>query len=150
VDLPPGTGDAQLTLVQSVPLTAGVIVTTPSGVALLDAEKGLRMFGKVNVPVLGIVENMSYFVCPHCHGETDIFSRGGGREVGEALGVPFLGEIPLDPTIRKGGDSGAPVMAAAPEGAEARAFRDLAEKVRRAADAAAEAMPELTLIRQEP
>lgn len=143
VDLPPGTGDAQLTLVQSVPLTGGVIVTTPSGVALLDAEKGLRMFGKVNVPVLGIVENMSYFVCPHCEQETDIFSRGGGREVSEALGVPFLGEIPLDPAIRKGGDTGAPIVAMVPEGTEARAFRDLAEKVRLAADAAAEAMPEL-------
>ncbi|MBI4841749.1 MAG: Mrp/NBP35 family ATP-binding protein [candidate division NC10 bacterium] len=143
VDLPPGTGDAQLTLVQSVPLTGGVIVTTPSSVALLDAEKGLRMFRKVRVPVLGIVENMSYFICPHCQAETDVFSRGGGREVSEALGVPFLGEIPLHPAIRKGGDTGSPVVVGTPESAEARAFRDLAEKVRRAAEAAIEAMPQL-------
>ncbi len=143
VDLPPGTGDAQLTLVQSVPLTGGVIVTTPSGVALLDAEKGLRMFGKVNVPVLGIVENMSYFTCPHCQQETDIFSRGGGLEVSEILGIPFLGEIPLDPAIRKGGDTGAPVVAVAPESAEARPFRDLADKVRGAAEVVAPALPEM-------
>jgi ATP-binding protein involved in chromosome partitioning len=145
VDLPPGTGDAQLTLVQTVPLTGGIIVTTPSTVALLDGEKGLQMFTKVRVPVLGIVENMSYFVCPYCHGETDVFSRGGGREVSETLGVPFLGEIPLDPAIRKGGDVGSPVAVQGPECAQARAFRDLAEKVRRTADAVAVDVPELII-----
>lgn len=145
VDLPPGTGDAQLTLVQSVPLTGGVIVTTPSAVALMDAEKGLKMFREARVPILGIVENMSYFVCPHCQGETDIFSRGGGREVSEALGVPFLGEIPIEPAIRKGGDTGAPVVVAMPESREALVFRNLAEKVRLAAEAAAEAMPQVII-----
>lgn len=145
VDLPPGTGDAQLTLVQSVPLTGGVIVTTPSAVALMDAEKGLKMFREARVPILGIVENMSYFICPHCQGETDIFSRGGGREVSEALGVPFLGEIPIEPAIRKGGDTGAPVVVAMPESREALVFRNLAEKVRLAADAAVEAMPQMII-----
>ena len=145
VDLPPGTGDAQLTLVQSVPLTGGVIVTTPSAVALMDAEKGLQMFREARVPILGIVENMSYFVCPHCQGETDIFSRGGGREVSEALGVSFLGEIPIEPAIREGGDTGAPVVVAMPESAEALVFRNLAEKVRLAAEAAAEAMPQVII-----
>lgn len=145
VDLPPGTGDTQLTLVQSVPLTGGVIVTTPSVVALMDAERGLRMFREARVPILGIVENMSYFICPHCHGETDIFSRGGGRQVSDSLGVPFLGEIPLNPAIREGGDHGAPIVAAMPESPEALIFRDVADKVRRAAEAAAEAMPQMII-----
>lgn len=145
VDLPPGTGDAQLTLVQAVPLTGGVIVTTPSAVALMDAEKGLQMFREARVPILGIVENMSYFVCPHCQGETDIFSRGGGRKVSESLGVSFLGEIPINPAIREGGDTGAPVVVAKPESAEALIFRNLAEKVRLEAEAAAEAMPQVII-----
>jgi ATP-binding protein involved in chromosome partitioning len=145
VDLPPGTGDAQLTLVQAVPLTGGVIVTTPSAVALMDAEKGLKMFREARVPILGIVENMSYFICPHCQGETDIFSRGGGREVSEALGVPFLGEIPIKSAIREGGDTGAPVVVATPESAEALVFRTLADKVRLAAETAAEAMPHVII-----
>ncbi|NJD68819.1 MAG: chromosome partitioning protein [Candidatus Methylomirabilota bacterium] len=145
VDLPPGTGDTQLTLVQSVPLTGGVIVTTPSVVALMDAERGLRMFREARVPILGIVENMSYFICPHCQGETDIFSRGGGRQVSESLGVPFLGEIPLNPAIREGGDHGAPIVVAMPESAEAQIFRAVAEKVRLAAETAAEAMPQMTI-----
>jgi ATP-binding protein involved in chromosome partitioning len=143
VDLPPGTGDTQLTLVQSVPLTGGVIVTTPSVVALMDAERGLKMFREARVPILGIVENMSYFICPHCQGETDIFSRGGGRKVSEALGVPFLGEIPLNSAIREGGDTGAPVVVARPESAEAQAFRNVAEKVRLATETIAEAMPQM-------
>lgn len=145
VDLPPGTGDTQLTLVQAVPLTGGVIVTTPSAVALMDAERGLRMFREARVPILGIVENMSYFICPHCQGETDIFSRGGGRQVSDSLGVPFLGEIPLNPTIREGGDTGAPVVVAMPESAEAQIFRDVADKVRLATEAAAEAMPQMII-----
>lgn len=145
VDLPPGTGDTQLTLVQSVPLTGGVIVTTPSVVALMDAERGLKMFREARVPILGIVENMSYFICPHCQGETDIFSHGGGRQVSESLGVPFLGEIPLNPAIREGGDNGAPVVVARPESAEALIFRSVADKVRLAAEAAAEAMPQMII-----
>ncbi len=145
VDLPPGTGDTQLTLVQAVPLTGGVIVTTPSAVALMDAERGLRMFREARVPILGIVENMSYFICPHCQGETDIFSRGGGRQVSDSLGVPFLGEIPLNPTIREGGDTGAPVVVAMPESSEAQVFRNVADKVRLATEAAAEAMPQMII-----
>ncbi len=145
VDLPPGTGDTQLTLVQAVPLTGGVIVTTPSAVALMDAERGLRMFREARVPILGIVENMSYFICPHCQGETDIFSRGGGRQVSDSLGVPFLGEIPLNPTIREGGDTGAPVVVAMPESPEAQIFRNVADKVRLATEAAAEAMPQMII-----
>jgi ATP-binding protein involved in chromosome partitioning len=129
VDLPPGTGDAQLTLTQKVPLSGAVIVTTPNEVALIDARKGLAMFQKVNVPVLGIVENMSYFVCPHCQGESDIFSRGGGERTALQMGVPFLGAIPLDPSVRMAGDDGMPVVLGAPDSAVASAFRELAGKV---------------------
>lgn len=129
IDLPPGTGDAQLSLVQDVPLSGAVIVTTPSDVALLDAEKGLRMFDQVGVAVLGIVENMSYFVCPHCRAESDVFSRGGGRRVSEALGAPFLGEVPLHPRIREGGDGGTPIIISAPESPEAQAFLAIARQV---------------------
>lgn len=128
VDLPPGTGDAQLTLTQKVPLSGAVIVTTPNEVALIDARRGLAMFQKTNVPVLGIVENMSYFVCPHCQGETDVFSRGGGERTARELGVPFLGAVPLDPAVRETGDSGTPVVLAAPESASAKAFVAVAER----------------------
>ena len=110
VDLPPGTGDTQLTLLQSVPVSGAVIVTTPQEVAVDDARKGLRMFGKHDTPVLGIVENMSGFVCPDCGGEHDVFDSGGGREFAAANDMPFLGEIPLDPAVREGGDGGAPVV----------------------------------------
>lgn len=126
VDLPPGTGDAQLTLTQKVPLTGAVIVTTPQDVALIDAKKGLAMFRKVNVPVLGIIENMSYFLCPHCSGRTEIFSHGGARAYSESVGVPFLGEIPLEAAIRLGGDSGVPIFAAQPDSAQAAIFRTIA------------------------
>lgn len=129
VDLPPGTGDAQLTLTQKVPISGAVIVTTPNEVALIDARKGLAMFQKTEVPVLGIVENMSYFVCPHCRGESDIFSRGGGERTAKELGVPFLGAIPLDPSVRASGDDGMPVVLAAPASPVAAAFRALAERV---------------------
>ncbi len=142
VDLPPGTGDAQLTLVQSVPLAGAVIVTTPSDVSLQDAEKGLRMFRKVGVPVFGIVENMSYFVCPCCGTETDIFSRGGGRRVAEALGAPFLGELPLDPRTRRGGDTGEPVAAGDPAGPAAAPFFALAALLETALAALPAAAPE--------
>ncbi len=137
VDLPPGTGDAQLTLTQKVPLSGAVIVTTPNEVALVDARKGLAMFQKVNVPILGIVENMSYFVCPHCQGVSDIFSRGGGERTAKEMGVPFLGAIPLDPSVRLSGDDGTPVVLGAPESAVAAAFRDLAGMVARQASIAA-------------
>lgn len=129
VDLPPGTGDAQLTLTQKVPLSGAVIVTTPQDVALIDARKGLAMFRKVNVPVVGIVENMSGFVCPHCGEETHVFKQGGGERTAEILGCPFLGAIPLDPAIVQGGDDGEPIVVAQPEGPHADAFKRVAEAV---------------------
>jgi len=129
VDMPPGTGDAQLTLSQKVLLSGAVIVTTPQDVALADAIKGVAMFRKVGVPVLGIVENMSYFACPHCGERTDVFGHGGGRTEAESMGVPFLGEIGLDPAIRDSGDAGTPVTAAYPDSPRAAAFREIAERV---------------------
>jgi len=117
VDLPPGTGDVQLSLVQSVPLTGAVVVTTPSQVALADVRKAIEMFRQVNVEVLGIVENMSYFACPHCHKRVDIFGAGEGKRMADAFGVPLLGEIEIEPQIRIGGDTGKPVAAQAnPDG----------------------------------
>ncbi len=110
-DLPPGTGDIQLTLVQTIPLTGAVIVTTPQDISLADARKGFVMFQKVNVPILGIIENMSYYVCSHCGHRENIFDNGGGRKAAEELGVPFLGEIPLTTNIRVAGDTGRPVAA---------------------------------------
>lgn len=110
VDLPPGTGDVVISLVQTVPVSGAVVVTTPSDVSLQDARKALEMFKQVKVDILGIVENMSYFVCPHCHQEIDIFSKGGGERTAKQFDVPFLGSIELDPDIRKAGDSGAPIV----------------------------------------
>ena len=132
VDLPPGTGDAQLTLTQEVPLDGAVIVTTPQDVALIDARKGLAMFKKVNVPVLGVVENMSVFVCPHCGARTEIFKTGGGRRTAEQLGVPFLAEIPIEPEIVVGGDAGSPIVVTHPDSLAAKAFTGLAEAVTKA------------------
>ena len=132
IDMPPGTGDAQLTLVQTVPLTGAIIVTTPSELSLVDAEKGLEMYRSVHAPVLGIIENMTYFVCPHCGERTDIFSHGGGREISQRLGVEFLGELPLDPTVRKLGDEGRPIVRSDPNSPVARAFFDIAGKIRSA------------------
>jgi ATP-binding protein involved in chromosome partitioning len=129
VDMPPGTGDAQLTMAQQVPLAGTVIVSTPQDLALIDARKGLAMFRRVDVPVLGIVENMSTFICPHCGQRTDLFGHGGARQEAERLGVPFLGEIPLDITIRERSDAGTPVIAADPDGPPARAFRQIAAAV---------------------
>jgi ATP-binding protein involved in chromosome partitioning len=129
VDMPPGTGDAQLTMAQRVPLKGAVIVSTPQDLALIDARKGLAMFRKTKVPILGIVENMSVFVCPHCGAESHIFSHGGARKVAESLGAPFLGEIPLVPAIRETSDAGTPIVAHAPQSPEARAFIALAEIV---------------------
>jgi len=130
VDMPPGTGDAQLTMAQQVPLSGAVIVSTPQDIALLDARKGLNMFRKVDVPVFGIVENMSYFVCGACGTRHDVFGHGGARSEAERLGVPFLGEVPLHLRIRETSDGGTPIVAAEPDGGEARAFLAVAEAVR--------------------
>jgi ATP-binding protein involved in chromosome partitioning len=129
VDLPPGTGDAQLTMAQQVPLSGAVIVSTPQDIALLDARKGLNMFRKVDVPVLGIVENMSYFLCPHCGERSDIFSHGGARREAEKLGVDFLGEIPLDMAIRETSDGGHPIAVSDPASPHAKTYRAIAEQV---------------------
>lgn len=126
IDLPPGTGDVQLSLSQIFPLTGAVMVTTPQQVALVDVVKGANMFERVNVPLLGVVENMSTFVCPCCGTKTDIFSNGGGRNLAAQRGWPFLGEIPIDPSVRVGGDVGTPVVISHPASAVARAFRDAA------------------------
>jgi ATP-binding protein involved in chromosome partitioning len=130
VDMPPGTGDAQLTMAQQVPLKGAVIVSTPQDLALIDARRGIAMFKRVNVPVLGIIENMSYFLCPHCGTRSDVFSHGGARHEAERLGVPFLGEVPLHMTIREKSDAGLPVVASEPDGPLAAVYRDIATKVR--------------------
>jgi ATP-binding protein involved in chromosome partitioning len=130
VDMPPGTGDAQLTIAQQVPLAGSVIVSTPQDLALIDARRGIAMFNRVNVPVLGIVENMSFFQCPHCGERSDIFGHGGARKEAERLKVPFLGEVPLDMAIRETSDSGLPVVATQPDGPLAKIYREIAGKVR--------------------
>jgi ATP-binding protein involved in chromosome partitioning len=130
VDMPPGTGDAQLTLAQTVPLKGAVIVSTPQDLSLIDARRGLAMFTKVNVPVLGIIENMSYFQCPHCGTQSDIFGHGGARHEAEHLAVPFLGEVPLHMSIRTTSDAGTPVVESEPDGAHAAIYRAIASKVR--------------------
>ena len=127
IDLPPGTGDAHLSLIQTVPLSGGVIVTTPQDVALIDVKRGIQMFKKLNVPVLGIIENMSYLQ----DGDKiiDIFGRGGGKAIADKFEVPFLGEIPIDPEIRKGGDSGQPIVYSNPESETSQAFSKIAERI---------------------
>ena len=129
VDMPPGTGDAQLTMAQQVPLKGAVIVSTPQDLALIDARRGVAMFKRVNVPVLGVVENMSYFLCPKCGTRSNIFSHGGARHEAERLGVPFLGEVPLHMTIREKSDSGLPVVATEPDSPYTKIYRDIAAKV---------------------
>src|SRR5689334_8449936 len=129
VDMPPGTGDAQLTMAQQVALAGAVIVSTPQDIALIDARKGLNMFTKVNVPVLGIIENMSYFLCPHCGERSDIFSHGGARREAERLGTDFLGEVPLDLAIRETSDEGRPIVVAQPESQHAQIFRQMASRI---------------------
>jgi len=129
VDLPPGTGDAQLTLCQAVPVTGAVIVTTPQDVALSDVVKAIGMFEKVKIPMLGIIENMSYFICPHCHERTEIFKYGGGRAAAQQMNIPFLGEIALDPAIPVGGDAGEPMVVKAPDSPQTKQFRDIAGQV---------------------
>jgi ATP-binding protein involved in chromosome partitioning len=133
VDMPPGTGDAQLSLVQAAQVHGAVIVTTPQDVATGDALRGAKMFQRVGVPVLGIVENMSYFECPHCGKPSAIFGTGGGRRLAEELGLPLLGEIPLDPRVLAGGEEGVPIVAGAPDTPAARAFAAIAERVSEAA-----------------
>jgi ATP-binding protein involved in chromosome partitioning len=130
VDMPPGTGDAQLTLAQQVPLAGAVIVSTPQDLALIDARRGIAMFRKVDVPVLGVVENMSYFLCPHCGERTEIFTHGGARKEAERLGVPFLGEVPLVVDIRETSDAGLPIVATRPDSPHAKIYRDIAARVR--------------------
>jgi ATP-binding protein involved in chromosome partitioning len=130
VDMPPGTGDAQLTMAQQVPLRGAVIVSTPQDLALIDARRGIAMFNRVNVPVLGLVENMSYFVCPKCGERSDIFGHGGAQHEAERQGVPFLGAVPLHMDIRETSDAGRPVVATDPDGPHARIYREIAAKVR--------------------
>ena len=129
VDMPPGTGDAQLTMAQQVPLKGAVIVSTPQDLALIDARRGIAMFKRVNVPVLGIVENMSTFICPSCGTRSDIFGHGGARREAERLNVPFLGEVPLDMAIRETSDAGLPIVATQPDGPHAAAYRAIAKAV---------------------
>jgi len=129
VDMPPGTGDAQLTMAQQVPLKGAVIVSTPQDLALIDARRGVAMFRRVNVPVLGIVENMSYFLCPSCGTRSDIFGTGGARNEAQRQGVPFLGEVPLHMTIREKSDAGLPVVTSEPDGPHAKIYREIGAKV---------------------
>jgi ATP-binding protein involved in chromosome partitioning len=129
VDMPPGTGDAQLTMAQQVPLKGAVIVSTPQDLALIDARRGVAMFKRVNVPVLGVVENMSYFLCPSCGTRSDIFGHGGAHKEADRLGVPFLGEVPLHMAIRERSDAGLPVVATEPDGPHAKIYREIAGRV---------------------
>lgn len=146
VDMPPGTGDAQLTLAQNVPLSGAVIVSTPQDLALIDARRGVTMFEKTEVPILGIVENMSYFVCPHCHGRSDIFAHGGARHEAERLHVPFLGEVPLALQIREQADSGRPTAAVSPDSEAGKVYLDIARKVKaKLEEAPARAAPRIVI-----
>jgi ATP-binding protein involved in chromosome partitioning len=145
VDMPPGTGDAQLTMAQQVPLKGAVIVSTPQDLALIDARRGIAMFRRVNVPVLGIVENMSMFICPQCGARSDIFGHGGARREAERLGVPFLGEVPLDIAIREKSDSGTPVVATVPDGVHAKFYREIATRVRDGLAATSRAAPKIVV-----
>jgi ATP-binding protein involved in chromosome partitioning len=147
VDMPPGTGDAQLTMAQQVPLKGAVIVSTPQDLALIDARRGIAMFRRVNVPVLGIVENMSYFQCPVCGTRSDIFGHGGARHEAERLGVPFLGEVPLHMTIREKSDAGLPVVATEPDGPHAKAYCEIAARVRDQLKGTARAAPKIVIER---
>ena len=130
VDMPPGTGDAQLTMAQATPLSGAVIVSTPQDLALIDARRGVTMFKKVAVPILGVIENMATFVCPNCGHASHIFGHGGARIEAQRLGVPFLGEVPLDMSIRETSDAGLPIVATQPDGPHAAAYRAIAERVR--------------------
>lgn len=129
VDLPPGTGDVSLSMAQSVPVAGAVVVTTPQSVSVSDVRKAVGMYRQLNIPILGVIENMSHFVCPHCGEVTDIFGTGGGEAMATDLGIPFLGKVPIDTRVRKGGDEGVPIVVAAPEAKAAKAFDELASKV---------------------
>jgi ATP-binding protein involved in chromosome partitioning len=129
VDLPPGTGDVSLSMAQSVPVAGAVVVTTPQGVSVSDVRKAVAMFRQLNIPVLGAIENMSWFECPHCGGKTEIFGRGGGEKMASELMIPFLGAVPIDTRVRSGGDEGQPIVVAAPDAPAARAFVEVAGKV---------------------
>jgi ATP-binding protein involved in chromosome partitioning len=150
VDMPPGTGDVQLTLAQRVPLKGAIIVSTPQDLALIDARKGLAMFRKTEVPVLGIVENMSVFVCPQCGHETHIFGHGGARETAAQLGTEFLGEIPLVPSIRETSDAGTPIVVERPKSPEAAAYLALAARVKEKLSGASAARPAPKIISVAP
>jgi len=145
LDMPPGTGDAQLTITQRVPLKGAVIVSTPQDIALIDARKGIAMFQKVQVPILGVVENMSQFICPDCGSRHDIFGHGGAQDTARTLGVPFLGEIPLVPRIRETSDAGTPVSAALPDGPEAEAFLAVARQVKAALQTVSKPAPRIVI-----
>ena len=145
IDFPPGTGDAHLTLAQTVPISGAVIVSTPQDVALIDARKGVKMFEKVSVPVLGIVENMSYFLCPHCGERSEIFGHGGARREAEQTGAPFLGEVPLDVRIRETSDAGTPIVHAEPDGPQAKVYRNLARAVLASLQAVTTSGPAITI-----
>jgi ATP-binding protein involved in chromosome partitioning len=139
VDLPPGTGDVQLTLTQQVPISGGVVVTTPQDVALADVRRGIQMFRQVGAPVLGVIENMSYHLCPGCGARADLFGHGGGARMARELGVPFLGELPLVRAVREAADRGTPIVAAEPSHPVSRAYREIAERVLLRLDEAARA-----------
>jgi ATP-binding protein involved in chromosome partitioning len=145
LDMPPGTGDAQLTISQRAPLRGAVIVSTPQDIALIDARKGVAMFSKTQVPVLGIVENMSTFVCPNCGHESHIFGHGGARAEARKIGVPFLGEIPLVPIIRETSDAGVPIVVHAPHSKEADAFLAIAKEVAATVSSAQRTPPRIVL-----
>ncbi|MEO0620437.1 MAG: iron-sulfur cluster carrier protein ApbC [Pseudomonadota bacterium] len=146
VDMPPGTGDAQLTMAQQVPLAGAIIVSTPQDLALIDARKGLNMFRQVDVPVLGIIENMSYFLCPSCGERSNIFGHGGAKNEADKLGIPFLGEVPLHMDIREKSDAGQPVVASAPESAHSKIYRGIASQAWNAiAASGAKAAPSITI-----
>jgi ATP-binding protein involved in chromosome partitioning len=144
VDLPPGTGDVSLSLSQSVPLAGAVVVTTPQGVSVSDVRKAVAMFRQLNIPLLGAVENMSFFACPHCGERTEIFGHGGGQAMAAELKIPFLGEVPIDTRVRSGGDQGRPVVVEAPDSPAALAFREVAGKV--AAQISVQAMRVLRVV----
>lgn len=145
IDMPPGTGDAQLTLAQQAPLSGAVIVSTPQDIALIDARKAIAMFEKVHVPVLGIVENMSYFLCPHCGERSDIFGHGGARDEAQKRGVPFLGEVPLHAEIRAKSDEGEPVAGRGEKDRHAQAFAAIAEELMRGLKTGDRPAPKLTV-----
>jgi ATP-binding protein involved in chromosome partitioning len=145
VDMPPGTGDAQLTMAQQTPLAGAVIVSTPQDLALLDARRGVAMFRKVEVPILGVVENMSYFICPECGHRSDIFAHGGARHEAERLGVPFLGEVPLAMSIRETSDGGRPIVASDPDSAHAKAYLAIARQVQAGLGGAVRAAPRIVI-----